>query len=88
MMKPFIQLRKGDSVRNKKLLTDAITKFWRFGSECSSLGGGLMPATVLLITEISTRMGDQWVKLEIPGRSPKAMLKVAGEELPNNFDLA
>ena len=88
MMKPAMQLQKGEVVKNKRLLTDGIVKHWRYASECASLGGGLMPGSSLSVVEVGkTANVHWWVKLDIPGRSSSASLKVSGEELGLNFDM-
>jgi hypothetical protein len=89
MMKPAMQLQKGEVVRNKRLLNDAIIKHWRYAGECASLGGGLMPGSSLSVLEVGKADNVRWwIKLEIPGRFPSASLKVSGEELGLNFDMA
>jgi hypothetical protein len=74
------------SAKNKRLLTDGVVKHWRYASECASLGGGLMPGSSLSVVEVGKTANVHWrVKLDIPGRSPSASLKVSGEELGMNL---
>jgi hypothetical protein len=44
-----------------------------------------MPGTELEVTEVHSTH-PMWVQIAIPYRSPPAFLKVAGDELANNFD--
>jgi len=85
-MPPIIQLKIGDRVKPRFVINPVKARNWKFARDSADIGGGLMPQAELVVAETSTRMGDLWVKLSLPGRDPPAYLKLAGDELGGNFD--
>lgn len=87
-MKPVIHLKVGDRITPIRTIVPATIKNWPHASECADIGGGLMPRVAeLKIVEIGKTPGNMWVRAELPGRSPPAFLKIAGEILSLNFHL-
>ncbi|WP_400769372.1 hypothetical protein [Methylosinus sporium] len=85
-MKPIVQLEIGESIKTTHDLTDSKIRFWKYSSECASVGGGMLKGTTFTVAEKCAVAGAMWVKLEIPGRDPPGFLKVSGEELAWNFE--
>ena len=85
-MPPIIQLKIGDRVTPRFVINAVKARNRKFARESADIGGGIMPQAELVVAETSTRMGDLWVKLSLPGRDPPAYLKLAGDELGGNFD--
>lgn len=81
---PIAQLRPGQYLTNRLLLSADRIKHWKFAGECAAVGGGIMPGSRLKIAEVHARPGDDWVKLVVPG----GVLKVAGGELAHLFETA
>jgi len=81
----IINLQVGKSITPLRHINPTMVAHWKYTKECASIGGGLMPGADLRIAEISKIPGAMWVRVEIPGRSPVAYLKIAGDEYALNF---
>jgi hypothetical protein len=78
-------LSVGGYIVATRTINPTMITFWKYAKECASISGGMTPGTKLKIVEISKIPGQMWVKVEIPGRSPIAYLKISGEEYSHNF---
>lgn len=76
----------GDRVKLRLAINQTKVSNWKYARDCDSIGGGIMPGTVFTVSDVNRR--ELWIKIEIPGRSPPAFLKVTGAELSSNFDPA
>ena len=85
---PIIRLNGGEEITPRVPINDARVKNWKHSSECDPVGGTLLAGAVLKIVEVSKQPGAMWVRVQIPGRSPAAFLKIAGEEYANAFQSA
>lgn len=59
---------------------------WTYASECSFIGGGIMPGARLRVVEIHTVPGQMWVKVALPALDPVGYLKISGEEFSWKFE--
>jgi hypothetical protein len=84
-MKPIVQLKIGDRITPIRMIVPAAVKHWRYARESDDISGGIMPGADLTIVAIGTQPGQMWVRIQLPGRSPPGVLKIAGEELGSNF---
>ena len=80
------KINSGDRIMARLSINQIKVSNWKYRKECDSVGGGIMPGTVLVVVEVNQR--ELWIRIEIPGRSPPGYLKVAGVELSSNFDPA
>ena len=81
----IISLRVGQSITPTRHINPTMVAHWKYAKECANIGGGLLPGAQLKIVRVSTVPGSMWVCVEIPGRTPIATIKIAGEEYGNNF---
>ena len=86
-VKPIFQLQLGEILTPTRFIGPTMVAQWVFARECSDIGGGMMPGAELRIVEKCDTPGKTWVRLQILSRSPDAFLKIAGENLANNFDV-
>jgi len=82
----IIKLRAGQTITPRRIINPAMAGHWKYAQENASIGGGLMPGARLVIKAVSIVPGNMWVEVELPGRSPVATIKIAGEEYANNFE--
>jgi hypothetical protein len=85
--KPIPQLRPGEILSPTRAINPAMVSNWVYAKECADIRGGMVPGAELRIVETCVTPGKMWVRVEIVGRQPAAFLKIAGENLSNNFDL-
>jgi hypothetical protein len=83
----IVNLQVGKFITPIRHINPTMVSHWKYSAECASIGGGLLPGAELRIAEISKIPGSMWVRAEMPGRTPVASLKIAGEEYALNFRL-
>lgn len=81
----IITLQVGKTIKPLRHINPAMVSHWKYAKECASIGGGLIPGAELKIVEVSKIPGAIWVRVEIPGRTPTAYLKISGGEYAHNF---
>jgi hypothetical protein len=82
---PIIHLSAGEEITPRVPINDVRARNWKHHSECDPIHGTLIPGARLRIVEVSKRPGAMWVRVQIPGRSPAAFLKLAGDEYASAF---
>ena len=85
---PIIQLNGGEEITPRVPINDSRIANWKYRSECDQIGGTLLAGAILKVVEVSKQPGAMWVRVQIPGRSPAAFLKIAGEEYSSAFQSA
>lgn len=78
-------LQIGQSITPRRVINPVVVTYWQFAKECGDILGGLTPGMDLKIVAIDKTPGRMWVQVALPGRTPPATLKIAGEEYAHNF---
>jgi hypothetical protein len=82
---PINRLSGGEEITPRFPINDSRTSNWKYRSECDAIGSTIVPGALLKVVDVSKQPGAMRVRVQIPGRSPAAFLKLAGEEYANVF---
>lgn len=82
---PIVKLNGGEEITPRVRIDHVVSSHWKHRSECDPLHGTLIPGARLKVVEVSKRPGAMWVRVQIPGRTPAAFLKLAGDEYASAF---
>ena len=74
------KLQVGDTIRPKVDLTDKIIRGWKYGSQCGSVGGGILKGASFRVTHIHNSPTEQYLKASVDNTDGMRHVKIAPED--------